>query len=111
MAPSSGKSDQEILSQLRRPIDELVDTYYSGRPLEERFRLRQLAWQAVDVLVREGYLGEIEEQDDIKRIIRNIKEVGASDLFIEKSLRLAKVICQELETRYPSLYRRYRGKR
>ena len=101
--------DHVILAQLRKPIDELVDSFYANRPIEERLRLRQLSWQAVDVLAREGYLGEIKEQSDIKRIIRNIREVGASQDFIEKSLRLAVLICKEMETEYPSLYRKYRG--
>ena len=102
--------DHLILARLRKPIDELVDKYYANRPVEERLRLRQLAWQSVDVLAREGYMGEIREQSDIKRIIRNIREVGASEVFIEKSLRLAVLICKEMETDYPSLYRRYRGR-
>ncbi|MFC1727627.1 hypothetical protein ACFL0Y_03840 [Patescibacteria group bacterium] len=104
------QDEQKIMAQLRKPIDELINSHYAKRPIEERLRLRQLSWQAVDVLVREGYLGRIEEQDDIKRIIRNIKELGASPGFIEKSLRLAVLICKEMETDYPFLWAKYGGK-
>ena len=110
MDQTSQQTDQQIMARLRKPIDDLVDDYYAKRPVEERLRLRQLAWQAVDVLAREGYLGEIKQQGDIKRIIRNIRELGASEDFIEKSLRLAVLVCKEMETDYPSLCSRYQGR-
>ena len=105
------QTDQQVMTQLRKPIDDLVNEYYAKKPVEERLRLRQLAWQAVDVLAREGYLGEIKQQADIKRIIRNIRELGASQDFIEKSLRLAVLVCKKMEVDYPFLCEKYRGKK
>lgn len=103
------ESDQEILARLRKPIDELIDRYSLNRTEYQRLRLRQLAWQAVDVLARTGNVAYLREEKDIKRIIGNIKEIGASEEFIEESLALAISIYREMQTDYPDLLRKYQS--
>lgn len=109
MTQPKPESDQEILARLREPIGDLINEYCGDRTEIQRLRLRQLAWQAVDVLVRTGNLAYLREEKDIKRIIRDIKEIGASEEFIEDSLALALSIYREMQTDYPDLLRKYQG--
>ena len=103
------KSDEKIMARLRKPINELVDKYCSNKTEYQRLRLRQLTWQAVDVLVRTGNVAHLKREKDVQRIIRNIREVGASEEFIEESLSLAGSIYEKMQIDYPSLLKRYRG--
>lgn len=110
MNQKRGQTDQEILARLREPIGELVENLCSHQTEYERIRLRQLAWQAVDVLVRTGNVAHIEDEKDIKRIILNIKEIGASERFIKESLLLAISIYRKMQLDYPDILKRYKGR-
>lgn len=110
MNQKKSESDQEILTRLRKPIGELVNNLCANKTEYQQLRLRQLAWQAVDVLVRTGNVAHLEEEKDVKRIIKDIKEIGASERFIEESLQLAISIYREMEIDYPDLLKRYKGK-
>lgn len=110
MNQKTGETDQEILTQLRKPIGDLVNTFCAEKTSYEKIRLRQLAWQAVDVLVRTDNVSHLEDEKDIKRIILNIKEIGASGRFIEESLLLAISIYRKMQLDYPILLRRYKGR-
>ncbi|MBN1262868.1 MAG: hypothetical protein JW991_00765 [Candidatus Pacebacteria bacterium] len=103
------ETDQEIMARLRRPIDELIEKHCGDKTEMERLRLRQLAWQAVDVLVRTRNIANLENQPDIKRITQNIKEVGASEKFIQESLFLALTIYKKMQADHPGLLKRYGG--
>ncbi len=103
------ESDVKIMARLRAPIDDLVSQYCPNKTRHQQLRLRQLTWQAVDVLVRTGNVVNLNQEKDIKRITRNIKEVGASEKFIEASLRLAVRIYQTMLVDYPGLLKRYKG--
>jgi len=110
MNQKKGETDQEILTRLRKPISELVDKRCANKTEYERIRLKQLAWQAVDVLIRTDNVAHLEEEKDVKRIIKNIKEIGASKRFIEDSLLLAISIYRKMQLDYPDVLKRYRGK-
>jgi len=103
-------NDQEVMARLRQPIDELIDKYCADKTLYERLRLRQLAWQAVDVLARTGNVADLEHEKDVKRITQNIRELGASDIFIKESLELAISIYKKMQVYYPGILKRYQGK-
>lgn len=109
MSQKRKEADREVMARLRKPIDDLVDRHCSDKSSYQRLRLRQLAWQAVDVLVRTGSVADIEHEKDIKRIIRDIREIGASEKFIEESLALAVSIYKRMQVYYPGLLERYRG--
>jgi hypothetical protein len=100
-------TDQEIMSRLREPIGKLVEKYCAEKTEYQKLRLRQLAWQAVDVLVRTGKIAHLETEKDIKRITRSIRELGASEKFIQESLSLAASIYKQMQIYYPGLLRRY----
>lgn len=111
MPQTKSESDQEILNRLRKPIDELAARHNLEGGEFQRFRLRQLAWQAVDVLARTGNVANLKNEKEIKRIIRDIKQIGAPKRFINESLLLAVSIYREMEARYPALLQRYRSGR
>jgi hypothetical protein len=106
---SKKETDQQILARLKEPIDKLVEKYCSEKTDYQRLRLRQLAWQTVDVLVRTGNIADIKHDKNVKRVIRNIKEVGASRKFIEKSLSLALTIYKRMKAFHPGILKRYGG--
>lgn len=110
MNQKKGETDQAILAQLRKPIGELVNTFCAEKTEYEKLRLRQLAWQAVDVLVRTGEVAHLQDEKDIKRIIQNIKEIGASERFIKESILLAISIYRKMQLDYPDLLKRYKGR-
>lgn len=101
------ETDQEVMARLRQPIDELVNKYCGDKTEAERLRLRQLAWQAVDVLVITGNVSGLEHEKDIKRITRNIRELGASEAFIRESLVRAVSIYKQMQAYHPGLLERY----
>lgn len=103
-----GQTDQVILEELKKPIDDLVNTYYPESNQYRRLRFRQLAWQAVDVLARTSEIGDLRNHKDVTRIIKDIRQLGASEEFIEESLVLAVSIYRKLQLDYPALLERYR---
>ena len=107
MDPVKKVSDQETMAKLREPIDHLIEKYCSDKDEFQKLRLRQLAWQAVDVLVRTGNISRIDSDPNIKRITRDIKQLGASDTFIEESLHLAVTIFRKMQAEYPGLLKKY----
>jgi len=110
MGDQNPESDQEIMARLREPINALVEKYCADKTEYQKLRLRQLAWQAVDVLTRTGEVADIENNKNIKRITRDIKQLGASGDFIEESLALAVAIYKRMQVYYPGLLKRYKGK-
>jgi hypothetical protein len=103
-------SDQEIMSRLREPINELIDTNFPNKNPWERLRIRQLAWQAVDVLARTGNIANLENEKEMQRIARDIRQLGASKEFIEESFKLAVTIYRQMQIEYPGLLKRYQGR-
>ena len=103
------ESDQEIMAELRAPIDELIDKYFATQTAYQKLRVRQLAWQAVDILVRTGNIADLEQDKNVKRILKDIKELGASEEFIDQSLSLAVSIYKKMQLNFPGLLKRYRG--
>ena len=104
-------SDQEILEKLRKPIEDLVNRLCPEIDEMERVRLRQLAWQAVDILVRRGNVANIKNEKEMLRITSDIRKIGASEEFIEESLLLAIAIYRRMQIDYPGLLKRYRGEK
>jgi len=102
-----GQTDQVVLEELKKPIDDLVKAYYPGSNQYQRLRFRQLAWQAVDALVRTGEMSDLRNHKDIARIIKDVRQLGASEEFIEESLVLATLIYRRLQLDYPALLKRY----
>ena len=109
MDKSKPETDQKTMARLRKPIDDLINRHSGGKTKYQRFRLRQLSWQAVDVLARRGNIGSLREDKTIKRLIRDVQQVGASGDFIDESLSLAVSIYQEMQSSYPDLLARYRS--
>ncbi len=107
MISSKHQNDSEILAELRKPIEELVENFFPEKTEYQRLRLKQLAWQAVDVLSRTEDVANLEEQKEIVRIIEDIKKLGASSEFIEESLALAVSIYRKLQIDYPEVLDRY----
>jgi hypothetical protein len=103
------ENDIKILERLRKPIDDLVNKYCINQPLINRMRLRQLPWQAIDVLVKTEDVAHLKTNSNIKRIIKDIKHTGVPEKFIDESLNLAINIYQSMKTEYPLLYKRYKG--
>lgn len=103
------RADQEILTELKKPIDNFVISFFPDRNDFQRLRLRQLAWQAVDVLAKTGDIGNLRGQKDIARLVLDVKQLGATDAFIEESLALAVKIYQQLQMDYPGVLERYRS--
>ena len=101
--------EEEIIKRLRKPIDELIEEYGINLDDFQRLRLRQLAWQAVDILVKTGDIAYLRHEENIQRIINDIRNLGASEEFIEKSLTLAISIYKKMKVYYPSLLNKYGG--
>lgn len=101
------ETDQEIMARLRQPIDQLVQEHCLDRTEFQKLQLRQLAWQAVDVLVRTGNVGSLETNENIKRIARKIKELGVPDDFIRESLQIAIQIYKKMQVEYPGILKKY----
>lgn len=101
-------SDNQILTRLKKPIDDLVTASFPEANQYQRLRLRQLAWQAVDLLVKSGNAAGLKAHKDILRLTSDIKLLGASDQFIDDSLSLAVRIYQQLQVDYPDVLGRYR---
>lgn len=109
MGKVNNHSDQVVMARLRKPIDELVEGFCANKTESQKLRLRQLAWQAVDVLARIGNVADLVQEKDIKRITRDIKKLGASDQFVEESLVLAKEIYRQMKVHHPGLLKKYSG--
>ena len=107
MDSQTKETDQEIMARLREPINELINKHCSDKTEYQRLRLRQLSWQAVDVLIRKKSVANLENEPNIKRITRDIKELGASEEFIQESLALAVSIYSKIKINYPSLLESY----
>jgi len=105
------QTDEEILAELRQPIDELTNKYGSNLDEMNRYRLRQLPWQAVDILVNTEAVAHLKNNENLKRLIRDVRQIGASDKFIDEAVALAVEIYQKMKTDYPALYNRYKYKR
>lgn len=105
--PFIKESDQQVMARLRKPIDELIEKYCSDKTDYQKLRLRQLAWQAVDVLIRTRSISNLQNQKDIKRICLDIHELGASEVFIEESLALAVAIYRRMQIYHPLLLKTY----
>jgi hypothetical protein len=103
------ETDTQILHRLRQPIDNLVNKYCVNQPIENRIRLRQLAWQAVDILVNTEDIAHIKSNKDIKRLLNDIRQVGGSEKFIQQSLDLGINIYNDMKLNYPGLFRRYKS--
>lgn len=101
-------SDGVILARLKKPIDDLVTAFSPDANQYQRLRLRQLAWQAVDLLVKDGDIAGLRTHKDMLRLINDIRQLGASDQFVEDSLALAVRIYQQLQIDYPDVLLRYR---
>ncbi len=97
------------MARLREPIGGLVEKHCADKNPYQKVRLRQLAWQAVDVLARTGNVAGIKNEKDIRRIMINIRELGASDQFIEESLSLAISIYRQMQAYHPGILKRYQG--
>ncbi len=98
---------QDVFLRLREPINDLVDRYCVNKTAYQKLRLRQLAWQAVDVLVRTNNLAGLNSEPDIKRITRDIRSLGASAEFIEESLHLAGEIYKQMQVLCPAVLKNY----
>jgi hypothetical protein len=99
--------DYATLETLRKPIDELVAEFFPDASEENKIRLRQLAWQGVDVLAKTGDVGGLENDKNIIRLVNDVKILGASEKFIEKSFDLAISIYRELQIHYPGILKSY----
>ena len=100
--------DDKIMQQLREPINELMDKYCINQPIENRMRLRQLAWYAVDILIHTDDVSDLRNNDVIQSIIENIKTLGASNTFIDESINLAITIYNRMKLDHPELLIRYK---
>jgi hypothetical protein len=101
--------DYQLMAELRRPVETLVMTFYPDRSEIEHARLRQLAWQSIDVLVRTNNISSLRSEKDVRRLILDVKQLGVTDEFVERSLDLAISIYQKMKIEHPGLLRRYRG--
>ena len=104
------KDDQEILAELKKPIDNLIEDYHPEKSLPQKVRLRQLAWQAIDVLAKTNDFTNLRNQKDIRRLTRDVRQVGGSEDFIKRSLFLATSIYKKLQIEHPGLLKRYQGR-
>lgn len=102
-------SESEIMTRLREPIGELVEKHCAEKTDLQKLRLRQLAWQAVDVIARTGNIAHIDQDKNIKRILNDIRQLGATESFIEESLALAIAIYKRMQAYHPDLLRKYSG--
>lgn len=102
------ESESQTMTRLREPIGELVEKYCADKTPWQKVRLRQLAWQAVDVLARTENVAGIKNEKDIKRIIGDIRKLGASKDFVEESLVLAISIYRQMQAYHPNLLKNYR---
>lgn len=98
------------MERLRKPIGELVEKHCADKTPWQKIRLRQLSWQAVDVLARTENVAGIRNEKDIRRIIADIQKLGAAEAFIEDSLALAVSIYRQMQAYHPQLLRRYQGR-
>lgn len=103
------KDDQTTLAEVKKPIDELVTAFFPDSNSYQKIRLRQLAWQAVDILANTGEVAGLRSNKDIERLILDVRQLGADDRFIEDSLSLAIRIFHRLQTDYPAVLERYRS--
>jgi len=103
------ESDEKILKRLRQPINDLLNRYCLDFSLENKMRLRQLAWYAVDILIDTDDVVNFKYHKDILKISENIKAIGASNHFIEESLNLALSIYNRMKSDYPALLKRYKA--
>jgi hypothetical protein len=102
-------TDTVIMKILREPIDELVNKYCQNLSLENRMRLRQLPWYAVDILLQTNDIPNLKHNEVIQRIINDIRLLGASEQFINDSLDTAISIYNTMKTEYPGISLRYKG--
>jgi hypothetical protein len=106
---ASQKNDRVILMELREPIEDLVTDYFPNAGTYERVRLRQLAWQALDFLVKTSDIYSLKTDKNIQGLIKDVQEVGATQKFIDASFELAVMIFRKMQTEYPGLLKQYRG--
>lgn len=106
MAPN--QNDETILNQLREPINEFINASCAGRSEYEKTYLRQLPWQALDVLARRGNIAHLNKEPEISRIISQVKEMGITERFIDDSLAIALKIYNQLQIEHPDVLLRYR---
>ncbi|MFC1790377.1 hypothetical protein ACFLZP_02765 [Patescibacteria group bacterium] len=101
------ESDAEVMARLRAPIEELVAKHCSDKTEFQKIRLRQLPWQALDVLIRTKNVAGLEHDQNIKRLIQDVRQLGASQTYIQESLHLARSIYQNMQQNYSGLLKRY----